>query len=125
MKAAIERDEVAAAIKSAMKAIGAAQREANEDSRTASGTVCWELDQAERHIKAADNWLRELAAETRADEKREARTPNSKAPKLPECHHCEEPIAEADLALCSGCDKPTCSTCMEGEYCIECNAADD
>jgi hypothetical protein len=68
--------------------------------------------------------MTELRKEEKADERRSL--PTTARPKvkvIEECHICGNEIEPDDLAVCGGCDKPTCSECMGDDgICRECEA---
>jgi hypothetical protein len=120
---AVEKDLVPDAVRKALRAVEAAQRAAYEDVRTSS-TVCTDhLDAALKSMQAALEWTAELRREDKADERRSILPPKPKVEveSMQNCHICDIEIEPDDLAICSGCDKATCTKCIgDNEVCKEC-----
>lgn len=126
VRVAAEKDLVAEAIRKAYRTAEAAQKAAYDDVRTSS-TVCTDyLDTAMKSIHQAAQWFTDLRAEEKADERRSVPAPPKRTVAAKEgCHICGEDIEPGDVAICGGCDKPTCSDCMGDEgICKECEAED-
>src|SRR5579864_4302342 len=121
-----DTDAVSDAIRRALRTVLAAQREAYGDVRTSS-TVCTDhLDAALKSIEAAAQWMAEYRKEEKANERRADPSPKRKAVEKIFCHSCENEIDPGDVAVCGGCDKPTCPDCMGDEgICKECEEDDD
>ena len=115
---------MAEAIRKAIQTAEAAQKAAHEDVRTSS-TICTDyLDAGVKSIQQAAHWFADLRAGEKTDERRSISQPKPKlAPKTDECHLCGNEIEPDDLAVCGGCNKPTCSECMGDDgICRECEA---
>ena len=119
-----EKDLVAEAIGKALRTAQAAQRAAYEDVRTSSGVCTDYLDDAVNALQNAAHWVTDLRKEEKADERRSIAPSKPKPePKVQECHVCGEEIEPDDLAVCGGCDNPTCPNCMgEDGFCKDCEA---
>jgi hypothetical protein len=114
-----KKDPVAAAITKALATTLTAQAEAYGDTRTSS-TVCTDhLSAAVGCLQAAQQWVRELNAEERRNDRPEP--PPKPKPEEIFCHLCALNIAPGDLTVCSGCDENTCPDCMgDDEVCKKC-----
>jgi hypothetical protein len=121
--AMVGRDAVVEAIRKALRATQAAQKEAYGDVRTSS-TVCTDaLDQAVACLEDAAKWMADYQKEALADERRSITTPKAKVEEKEGCHLCGDEIDPGDVAVCGGCDKPTCPNCMGDDgICKECEA---
>lgn len=117
----VAKDAVVESIRKAHRAAQAAQKEAYGDVRTSS-TVCTDhLDQAVSSLEYAAKWMSDYRQEVGADERRSIPTPKVKAIAKVECHICDNEIDPGDVAICGGCDKPTCPECMGDDgICTEC-----
>lgn len=123
MPAKTEKDAAVEAIRKALRATQAAQKEAYGDVRTSS-TICTDdLDQAVSCLESAARWMSDYQKEVSADERRSIPTPKARVEEKEECHLCGEEIDPGDVAVCGGCDKPTCPNCMGDDgICKECEA---
>lgn len=121
-----DKDAVADDIGKALRAARAAQQTAYEDVRSSS-TVCTDyLDSAVRSLESAAGWMAEYRKEVQADERRSSVVAKPKPVPKTECHTCGEEIDPGDVAVCQGCDEPTCPNCMGDEgICLECEAEED
>lgn len=119
------KDEVVESIRKALRATQAAQKEAWGDVRTGS-TVCADyLDQAVAALENAKTWVAAYNKEILADERRSIAVSAPKPELKQNCHICDNEIESDDLAICGGCDKPTCPECMGDEgICKECEKDD-
>jgi hypothetical protein len=120
----VERDLVAEAIGKALRSAQAAQKAAYEDVRTSSGICTDYLDDAVKSLQDAADWFTGLRKEEKADERRSIAPSKSELkPKTEECHICGTDIEPDDLAVCGGCDNPTCPNCMGDDgICKVCEA---
>lgn len=118
-----EKDALTEAIRKALRTAQGAQKEGHEDLRSSS-TVCADyLDSAVKHLEDAAKWMSEYQREVKADERWEP--PKAAVLAKDNCHICEEDIDPGDVAVCGGCDKPTCPDCMGDDgACTECEAED-
>jgi hypothetical protein len=122
--ATVEKDAVVETIRQALKATPAAPTEAYGDVRSSS-TVCTDnSDQAVASLENAAQWISEYRKEVLADERRSISSVSKPASKpKEECHICESEIDPGDVAICGGCDKPTCPECMgDAGICQACEA---
>jgi hypothetical protein len=119
----VEKDALVETIRKALRAAKAAQTEAYGDVRTSS-TVCTDhLDSAVKSLESATQWMSEYQQEIKADERRSSSVPKPAPKPKEECHICENEIDPGDVAVCGGCDQPTCPECMSDEgVCKECEA---
>jgi hypothetical protein len=117
------KDQVAESIRKALRSTQAAQKEAYGDLRT-SGTVCTDyLDQAVSSLENARQWMAECQREVLADERRSISVAAPRPAPKQNCHICDNEIDPGDLAVCGGCDEPTCPDCMGDDgICKECEA---
>ena len=117
----VEKDAVAEAIRKALRATQTANEEAYGDVRTSS-TVCTDdLDYAVKSLENAAKWMSEYRKEVVADERRSISVAKPAPEPKEECHICDNEIDPGDVAVCGGCDKPTCPDCMGDEgICKEC-----
>ena len=120
-----EKDLVADAIRKALRMAEVAQRAGYDDVRTSS-TVCTDyLDEAVKSLQNAAQWSTDLRKEEKADERRSIAQPKPKPAPKTECHICGNEIQPDDLAVCGGCDNPTCPDCMGDDgICKDCEAED-
>jgi hypothetical protein len=115
------KDEVVESIRKALRTTQAAQKEAYGDVRSSS-TLCTDhLDQAVSCLESATQWMAEYRKEVLADERRSIPVSVPKAEPKQSCHICDNEIDPGDLAVCGGCDEPTCPDCMGDDgICKEC-----
>ena len=115
------KDEVLESTSKALRATQAAQKEAWGDVRTGS-TVCADyLDQAVAALENAKTWIAEYNKEVAADERRSISVSAPKPEPKQNCHICDSEIDPDDVAVCGGCDEPTCPDCMgEDGICKQC-----
>ena len=106
------KDKVVESIRKALRATQAAQQEAYGDLRTSS-TLCTDhLDQAVSSLENARQWMAEYQKEVLADERRSIAVSVPRPQPKQQCHICDNQIDASDLAVCGGCDEPTCPECM-------------
>jgi len=119
----LERDAVFGAIRKALRAAQAARMEGYGDVRISS-TACTDyLDYAVTSLENAVKWMGDYQKEVRADERRSLLVLKTAAKLKEECHICETEIEPDDLAVCGGCDKPTCPECVGDDgICKDCEA---
>jgi hypothetical protein len=120
-------DSIRETIRKALQAAKQAQAAANEDLRTSS-TLCTDyLDAAVRDLESSADWYRELRQEEKANERQSLPKPEPQAKPEPDvCHICDSEIPPDDVAVCGGCDKPTCPNCMGDEgICKQCEVDED
>lgn len=122
-KTAVEKDLVVDSLRKALRVAKAAQKEGYEDVRT-NGTVCTDhLDWAVQNIEAALLWINEYRQEEKKNERAAPAAPK-KPKEIEECD-CGNEIEPDDVAICGGCDKPTCPDCMGDDgICIRCEEED-
>jgi len=115
------KDAVLESIRKALRTTQAAQKEAYCDVRTSS-TLCTDhLDQAVLCLESATEWMAEYQREVLADERRSIAVSAPKQAPKQNCHICDNEIDPGDLAVCGGCDEPTCPNCMGDDgFCKEC-----
>jgi hypothetical protein len=117
----VEKDAVLEAIRKAVRAAQSAQKEAYGDVRTSSSVCTDHLDAAVKSLESAAQWMRDYRKEVLADERQSTLPPNPTPKPKEECHICESEINPGDVAICGGCDRPTCPECMGDEgICKEC-----
>jgi len=115
------KDQVVESIRKALRATQTAQKEAWGDVRMSS-TLCTDhLDQAVSCLGSAAQWMAEYREEVLADERRSIAISVPKPAPKQSCHICDNEIDPGDLAVCGGCDEPTCPDCMgDVGICKEC-----
>jgi hypothetical protein len=120
-----EKDLLTDAIKKALRAVEGAQKAGYEDTRSSSSLCADHIDAALKSMQAASQWLTDLRREENINERPDPAPKAKPAPKVA-CHICEREIGPDDVAICGGCDSPTCQNCMgEDEVCIECESEPD
>ena len=103
-------DTIQAKLRAAATALKAAGAAIRDDLRT-SGTACEDyIAVALSGATDAHRWYSELLDAERRDAKAPAPKPQPKPQAV--CHICYGTISDDDLAVCGGCDEPTCPKCM-------------